>query len=370
MYYLIAAILIIFSFSESILKKSSFRFLIGIPVFAIFFVLQAYNEWSPDMMNYRSYFDYIDNELISQTVEPIHKFLIKATYYFHGDFSDFIFVYGVLIVSFLFLNVYYYSPLPIFFMCCYFLVPFFPNIIQIRFFLAINVLILGVRFLDKKNLIFYGILVLSIMCHVSMVVMIPFLFIRKFAFFNDYKRANWLLIVVVFVLLFVPPTIVSPLVNLIAPKFSRYLGLVSISRFLGTIALFLPFFVLSMFCLWHYNVKFQSFKHKIPQSILSKLPIMMGLIQYSNFTIIPQYFARDFWRLSMNLSFFSLAYLTICIYYGWGIKFSEVKAFMSKFAIYFYFIFILYFVFLMLNGGEYMEIIRQTIESNALLKTI
>ena len=370
MYYFIAIALLLCTFMESILKRSGLRFLIGLPVFLIFFVIQAYNEWSPDMHNYQSHFEYIDNEIIGRSIEPVHGFLIKAVHSFGGDFSDFIFIYGVLIVVLLFVNVYYYSPLPIFFLCCYFIVPFFPNIVQLRFFLAINVFILGIRFLDKKNLIFYGLYVLSILCHVSLVVMIPFLFVRRFSFFKNYKKANWILGISVLVLLFVPPTIVSPIVNLIAPKFTRYLELVSITRFMGTIALFLPFFALSTFCLWHYNTKFGTFKHKVSPAILTKIPMMMALIQFSNFTIILQYFARDFWRLSMNFSFFSLAYLTICIYYGWGIKFNELKAFSSKIAIYFYFLFILYFTFLMLNNGQYMEIIRRTIESSTLLNTI
>src|SRR5690606_10593498 len=313
MYYFIAIALLLCTFMESIFKRRGLRFLIGLLVFLIFFVIQAYNEWSPDMHNYQSHFEYIDNEIIGRSIEPVHGFLIKAVHSFGGDFSDFIFIYGVLIVVLLFLNVYYYSPLPIFFLCCYFLVPFFPNIVQLRFFfsfnffififcvlivvllflyvfyysplpifflccyfivpffpnivqlrffLAINVFILGIRFLDKKNLIFYGLYVLSILCHVSLVVMIPFLFVRRFSFFKNYKKANWILGISVLVLLFVPPTIVSPIVNLIAPKFTRYLELVSITRFMGTIALFLPFFALSTFCLWHYNTKFGTFKHK------------------------------------------------------------------------------------------------------------
>lgn len=370
MYYLVAIFLIICTFLESILKRSSLKVIIGLPVFLIFFVIQAYNEWSPDMDNYRTHFDYIDNELVRKSMEPFHQFLIKTVHSFGGDFSDFIFIYGVLIILLLFINVYYYSASPIFFLCCYFIVPFFPNIIQLRFFLAINIFILSVRFLDRKNIVFYLLFAFSIICHISMVVMIPFLFIRKLAFFNNFKQANLILLISVLVLLVVPATIISPLVNLIAPKFTRYLELVSISRFLGTIALFLPYFALSTFCLWHYYTRFHIFKDKLPSSVLSKIPLLISLIQFSNFTIIPQYFARDFWRLSMNLSFFSLAYLTICIYCGWGIKFNELKAFSSKVAIYFYFVFILYFIFLMLNGGEYMETIRRTIESNILLKTI
>jgi len=178
------------------------------------------------------------------------------------------------------------------------------------------------------------------------------------------KKANYFLLISVAILVVVPPAAISPILNLVNPKFNSYLQLVSIGRFIGTIALFLPFFALSTFCLWHYNNRFHLIRDKVSDSIASRIPLIIQLIQFSNFTIIPQYFARDFWRLSMNLSFFSLAYLSICMYYGWNVKYNDGKVVLSKIYLYMFFVFVFYFLFLMLNGGEYMDVIRKTIESN------
>ncbi|TJZ60104.1 EpsG family protein [Sphingobacterium olei] len=367
MYYLIALFLLLLAFLEAVFKNTILKLVFFYVAFAILFVLQAFNSWSLDQENYEGHFQYIYDESVRSTLEPAHILIIESVKFFGGSYADFVFLYGGLIMLCMFFFLKRISPLPAFVVSCLYIVPFYPNILQIRFFLAFSLFLIAILNFEKRKVVFYLFFVMAICSHFSLMIMAPFFLIRKFSFYENYIKTNILIFLGAMVLVFIPAGAILPLIQIVNPKYEYYLDLVSISRFLGTIALFLPFFILSNFCLWHYKNRFKRIENRVAEKYKNLLPLTMQLIQYSNFIIIPQYFVRDFWRVSMNLSLFSFAYISICIYYGWSKNYDISKVLLSRFLIYIWVVFTFYLLFLMLNDGEYMTTIRRTIESNSVL---
>ena len=370
MYYFIALIFFLLSFFEAFFKNTNIKLVFYYISFGLLFILQAFNTWSLDKENYEGHFYYISNDSLRASLEPMHIWIIELVKGTTGRFEDFIMLYGILIMFFLFFTVKRISPLPTFVISCIYIIPFYPDILQIRFFLAFSLFLVSILFFEKRKLVFYIFYGLAICSHFSLLIMIPFFIIRKFKFYENYKKNNLIILFSCILLTIVSSSVILPLVNLISPKHAHYLELVSMTRFLGTIALFLPFFLLNVFCIWHYKNRFYQIENKVSEKYRSIIPIMIQLIQYSNFIIIPQYFVRDFFRVSMNLSILCYAYISICIFYGWSHEYNTSRVFFSRFYIYIWGIFTFYLLFLMLNNGEYMETVRRTIESNSILDSL
>ncbi|MDR7782636.1 EpsG family protein [Riemerella anatipestifer] len=333
---------------------------------SIFFIIQAFITWTPDLFNYEIHFYNIDLDYVRLAVEPVHIKLIEFVHYINEDFQYFLGVYAALTLILFLFFLKKTTPSPAFVLSIFFIVPYFLNIIQIRNFLAISVFLVAVLYYEKRKIIFWAFYILSVLCHFSMLILLPFFLVRKFSFFNKLSKSNIAIIIGMLILLAVPKSIAEPLVTAINPKYSDYLE--ATSTYLGTIALFIPFFIINNFILWHYYNKFYLWESRVNESYKKYLPIFIQLVQYANYLILAQYFIRDFSRITMNLSLLSYIYLSVIFFYRRETKQDKLRVFLMKFMLYLWGGVSFYLIFLSLNEGEYFDVIEKTFNSNLIFR--
>lgn len=362
MFYIFCILLLFLSGFEHLFRKTKAKNVFFIIAVLLFFVIQGYNAWSQDLDSYRIHFGSIDKEYVRNSLEPIHIKLIEMVHLIDGNFEDFIFIYALLSVSLFAFFVYRVAPTPVLVLSYFFIMPYFLDLVQIRIFLGLNLFFVSLLFWGRRNILFYILYILSVCSHYSMLVFLPFLLLRNFKFYNDFKKSNIIIVVCAVFLLAIPKSIVEPIVMVINPKYSKYLE--ATSTYTGTVILFFPFFILNNMVLWHYYHQYEKIKYRIKDSYRKYIPLFIQLIQFANYLILIQYFIRDFSRITMNLALLSYIYIAIVLFYTKRSKKNIIISLCSKIALYLWTILSFYLVFLMLNNGEYMEIIERTFDEN------
>jgi len=336
-------------------------------VSCFFIITVSYTTSGPDFKNYQNHFQNSSLDYVRQGLEPIHLFLIDFAKKIGFSFDEFYALYGVLImIPFLFF-IKKSSPLPVFVLSIFFVIPFFPDVTQIRNFLAISIFFIATYFYKKSKVIFYLLYVLSVLCHFSMLSILPFFIIRNFSFFKNIKTTNIIILIGMALLILVPKSITEPLINAINPKYNTYLE--GTSTYLGTIVLFTPFFVLNNLVLYHYKNIFPKIQQKVGKKYRANIPFFIELITYANYLILLQYFIRDFSRITMNLSILSYIYISIMIFYGWNRNKGEVASHVQMLILSIWSLITFYVCFLALNEGEYFKVIEGIFINNNIYGT-
>ncbi|WP_291940023.1 EpsG family protein [Chryseobacterium sp.] len=364
MYYIIFLSILSLCLFESIFERNKFKNVFFIITGLLLFIIQSFNTWAPDLDAYKIQFNYIDKDFVRQLLEPVHVFLIEIVKNNSGHFNDFIFLYGVLIMIPFLYFIKKSSPLPVFVLSVFFILPFFPDITQIRNFLAFAVFFLALRFFHTNKIIFYSLYVLSIFCHYSLLVMAVFFIFRKLPFYNNTRKNNLIILIGVLILIVTPKSIASTIVVSVNAKYDSYLE--GTNTYIGTIVLFLPFFILNSFVLYHYRKNKDFIENVVSDEYKKFIPLYIELITYANYLILFQYFIRDFSRITMNLSVLSYIYLSILLFYGYSKNSTKWTGLCLRYGIYTWALFTFYILFLLLNNGEYLKIIENTFSSNRL----
>lgn len=364
MYFILYSILLIFAFFEFVFRKTSLKLFFFFVVSSLFIITVSYTTSGPDFSNYQTHFQNSNLDYVRQASEPVHLFLIDFSKKIGFSFEEFYALYGVLIILPFLFFVLKSSPLPVFVMSIFFVIPFFPDITQIRNFLAISVFFTAIYFYRKSRVIFYALYILSVLCHFSMLSILPFFIIRKFSFFKNLKASNIIVLIGMALLVLVPRSISDPLITAINPKYNSYLE--GTSTYLGTIVLFIPFFVLNNVVLYHYKNIFPKIKQNIDRQYKINIPFFIELITYANYLILLQYFIRDFSRITMNLSILSYIYISIMVFYGWNTKKGEATSHIQMLILSIWSLATFYICFLALNDGEYFKIIEGIFINNSI----
>ncbi|AND64624.1 hypothetical protein AX766_09435 [Flavobacterium covae] len=257
--------------------------------------------------------------------------------------------------------IYKSTPLPSLVLFFFFLIPFYPNIVQLRNFLAFAVFFVALKFWDNKKILSL-LYVFCVLTHYSFLVLLPFFIIRKFEFFKRTKINNLIILFGVVLVMLLPKEYGDMFILGVNDKYSVYSE--NSKGFLGTVLLFLPFFMINSFVIWHYNKNGVSQNVLIPLVYNKQIPLIVELIQYSNYLIIAQYFIRDFSRFNMNILVLNFIYLTIVFYYVILPKKGVFQVIEYNVLLFLYVVFIFIITFFLLNNGSYFEIIEKTITSN------
>jgi len=365
MYFVIALILFFLTVIESVIRKDVFlrrvlTFLAGI----CFFSLIGFNTWSPDLDNYRVHYANYDEEFIKLTIEPVFIFLMKMSNEYGLVFSQYIMLLGMIITFLLTYAIYKLSPLPVFVLTNFYIIPFYPDIVQLRFFFGFLLFVVGLLYFKKNKLIFLSFFTVACLSHYSILVFVLFFIIRKFSFFKSISKNNIIILTFVLILILIPKSITNPMIIYFNPKYEIYTD--TENSYLGTVILFIPIYLLNLFILTHHKMKYVSVESRISKNYKVHIPILIQLIQFSNYIIIFQWFIRDFSRISMNINLFAIIYISIILVYGVGLVYSKHKALLYKTVIFLFSIVLYYVSFLMINLGEYFQIIEKTMNSNSL----
>jgi hypothetical protein len=184
-YFTIIFILIFSSYLEFYLnKKYLFRIVITFFSGIVFYILFGFNTYSPDLNNYIIHFENLDQDYIKLSVEPFIFFLMETCKNYGLTFEEYQLVFSFLTISIFVYSIFQYSPLPIFVLLNFYFFPFYPDIAQMRFFLGFVMFLFSLQFYENKKLIFYILFLLSILCHLSILILLFFIIVKKFNFFK------------------------------------------------------------------------------------------------------------------------------------------------------------------------------------------
>jgi hypothetical protein len=362
MYFIIILILSFFSFLDFYFnKKYSVKILLTFSVGVLFFILLGFNSYSLDLDNYKLLYEDLDQDYMKLVIEPFIFYFMIFSKNIGLSFEGYQVLFSFLTFLLFSYSLFMYSPLPVFVFLNFFFIPFYPDIVQIRFFLGFVIFLFSIQFFDTKKWWFYSLLLIAILCHFSLLIILFFLFIKRFKFFKNQFKSNVIIITGICFLSFIPKSIIEPTLTILNPKYSLYVNTDELSTFLGTLVLFIPFFIINNIILWHYNNRYS--ENSIPIKYAKNVPIFIELVQFSNYTILFQYFIRDFSRISQNGLIIASIYFSIIIY-----SLIEQKKIFSAQLIVICTIMctiIIYFIqFLMVNKFQYFEVINKTITTN------
>jgi len=352
-----------FKFREKYLFRMSLTFITSI----LFMVLLGFNSFSPDLDNYRIHYEDIDLEYIRLSIEPFMYYLMIISKNVGLSFEGYQLLFSLITFSFFTYSIFKYSPFPVFVFLNFFFIPFFPDITQARFFLGFTFFLFSLQFFNSKKWLFYFLLLIAILCHFSLLIVLVFLVIRRFKFFKSQFKSNSIIISGTALLLLIPQNNLEPLLILLNPKYSIYFdpNAEGLGTFIGTLALFIPFFILNNIILWHYHNRYS--EDKILAKYSKNIPLFIELIQFFNYTILFQYFIRDFSRITQNGLIIASIYVSVVMY---ALIKEDKKPVAVVLAFVCYTIIIYYIQFLMVNKFQYFEVINQTFTSNHLFDYI
>lgn len=312
MFIFIGILFLVLSFFEFVFRKTKLKLIfLAISVF-LFTVIQTKITWAPDLENY--HFHYYNVNDIKENVEPFHILFIKICNSLFLSFEEFYFFYGIIILFFLILAIKKLSPLPVMVLSIFFIIPYYPNITQIRSFLSLAIFLNAIIYYKENKLLFWTFYVISVLCHYSMLGILPFFLIKRFQIFNNYNKSNIILLVILLSLSFIPRSILSQFIILINPKYEVYID--KEVSYIGSLGLIFPFYLLNNFVLYHYKNYKKNLSQVISNKLINRLDSYMEFIMYSNYLIALQYFIRDFSRITMFLSILSYSYISIIVYYN------------------------------------------------------
>lgn len=364
MYFFLILILGVLFFSEfRFREKYLFRMMLTLITGAVFIMLLGFNSFSPDLENYSLHYENIEEEYIKLSVEPFIYFLMTCSKNIGLSFEGYQLFYSLLVFSFFTYSIFKYSPFPVFVFLNFFFIPFFPDITQTRFFLGFTIFLFSLQFFSSKKWLFYSLLLIAILCHFSLLIVLIFLLIRRFNFFKSPLKSNLIIVFGVFLLFLIPKNILEPLLILLNPKYATYFdpNAEGLGTFAGTLALFIPFFIVNNVVLWHYHNRYS--EDNLPEKYAKNIPLFIELVQFFNYIILFQYFIRDFSRITQNGLIIASIYVSM-VMYALIEENKKPVAVVLAFVFVSYTIIIYYIQFLMVNKFQYFEVINQTFTSN------
>ena len=152
--------------------------------FIFVWILYFGNTLNPDLLNYEVIYN-------SSSVTPDvgFRFIVQLSKYFGLDFKAFVFVISLICLLLIFYSIGKFTKNKNFVMALYMIYPFVFDIIQLRNFIAMAIVIFSIQFLlkrDMKNKRYYIIgICLASSIHILMFVYISFLFINL-----EYEKKN------------------------------------------------------------------------------------------------------------------------------------------------------------------------------------
>lgn len=365
MYIILGILFLILSFLEFIFRKFTIKYLLFIVTALLFVIIQTKISWAPDLESYQYHYFNVHKEEVYTQLEPFHIFFIKFCKNLGLNFDGFYTLYGIIILVPFFYFIKKVSPLPIMVLSLFYIIPFFPNITQIRSFLALVIFINAILFYRNNKFFFWFFYLISILCHLSMLAFLPIFILAKFKFYYNVKKSFIVISFLLLLMTLVPKDLIYSKILILNPKYMFYLE--NDSSYLGTLGLTFPFFLLNNFVIYHYHKNKQYFSNQIKKESYEFLGIIVYFLIYINYLIILQYFIRDFFRITMFMSVLSYCYFSIIIYYDWMKDSSIIKKHFYRIILLAWAFLAYYINFVMINNAHMFYIIEKTINSNTLL---
>jgi hypothetical protein len=148
----------------------------------IFFILLGFNSFSLDLDNYRLHYEDINQEYIKLTIEPFIFYFMTFSKNIGLSFEGYQVLFSFVTFFLFSYSLFKYSPFPVFVFLNFFFIPFYPDIVQTRFFLGFVIFLFSIQFFDTKKWWFYSLLLIAILCHFSLLIILFFFLLKGLNF--------------------------------------------------------------------------------------------------------------------------------------------------------------------------------------------
>jgi hypothetical protein len=180
MFYILSGVMIIGYLASSLLRNQSSRY--PILLLSCMWVLYWANQTSADYLNYSNLFDLVSitNEGYSTSQVGL-VLLFRFLSLFKLNYAQALAILSFLGLSLIWSTIRLYSPKPQFVLILYYIYPFLLDVVQVKHFLAMSIILFSLRYLDmEKGFWKYlvGIVVASFF-HIISLVYLPFVFFRR-----------------------------------------------------------------------------------------------------------------------------------------------------------------------------------------------
>ncbi|PJK16919.1 hypothetical protein CQS04_07130 [Chryseomicrobium excrementi] len=173
---------------------------LSVAMLSYMWILLWGNIENPDLENYQFLYEYVGlNGIGFQTSQIGLIFIIKIALYFGLSYTQFLALFSSIALFLIYITVEKHSKKPQIVYVLYFIYPFLLDLIQIKHFLAMSLVIFSINFLLKKTkkdlLIFFVIIAVASSIHIISIV---FIFIPFVINMSEYKLIKtisiWVLI--------------------------------------------------------------------------------------------------------------------------------------------------------------------------------
>lgn len=162
-----------------LINKKSNKLMLAIIILLL--ILMAGNTYNADSIVYNLNYDNITNPLYTWPFEDGYQYFAKLCATIGLTYNQFLFVVGLIALTLIVNTIKLFTPYKTYVLALYFVYPFIIDVVQIRNFLAMSIIVFGMRYLiaEKKNYMKYTLCVLiASVFHISSIFYMVFLLVR------------------------------------------------------------------------------------------------------------------------------------------------------------------------------------------------
>lgn len=232
-------------------KNNRFHFsILFVLIFIFMWILFGGNTANADYLNYKNVYDLLNQYGDYSAIEVGFRFLCKLGNRIGLNYNQFLAVFSFIGLSLIASTVHKYTNKISAVFCLYFIYPFLLDIVQIRNFMAMAIIIFGIRYLidnNKRGVIKYILCVLlASTFHNTAFFYLIFAFVK----IKDYKKiitiTSFAIIIGIFIYNFYPTLITKIVAS------ERYTSYLSLNTKAYTKVLFLLYFLFNIVLIYYF----------------------------------------------------------------------------------------------------------------------
>jgi hypothetical protein len=276
-------------------------------VWAIIFTIVAFNSWSPDYDNYRQHFESAEFGDAPRILEPGFIWVMQGLNAIGVPFQGLLVFVGLVTATCQTKVLFSISRLPFLIFACNYMLPFFPNIVQLRSFIAFSLIMMALVMQNRQIKTSIVFALLAPLFHVGVIPLLPLFLIRKSILMTSSKIYWALLGVICIVGVLLPSQDARQIMIELNPKFST---LEEYSQTpLNTFILYSPIAIANVLLILHHEKSKQ--KTITAPKIHERKTELIVFIKYATLTFPLVFVTRDFSRIIINFAVFAYGYLGI-----------------------------------------------------------
>lgn len=351
MTYILSLFFIVFNSIQKKLKFSVFIF------FIFMCILAGFNYWNADRWAYESFYNTVLHEPLFNA-ELGFNFLNRISIMLGLSFDSFWLIYFIIGLSLIYRVIYKYTTHPGFALSLYFIFPFLMDVVQIRNFMMMAIVVSAVFLLTEKTR--KNIIVYILLCLLAATIHVAALFYVLFALVPFISKEKLLKIVLVGVpIITILTASIIPIIIQVLPFVEDSLIIYTRSNISTSLAIFFIFYFLGgimlIFSLYkRFNTT--SIKYKISHDF-AEVILKINILIFMAYPFI--LYTIDFFRLAQNISVLNYVFFTNVLFIRRNKIMSDLLVNIAA---------VIYFLlptFIFYSGTNFYTVVRAVFENNS-----